>query len=522
MIYADLVFTDGKILSSSCEARPEVKDDFNPALAVTGEVISAVGSPEEIAHFIGPQTEVIDLEGRVALPGFIDGHTHFIHLGLGENFIVNLSGCACREEVLAQLADIIRERGKGEWIIGQGWDESHWPDGKYLSRKELDRIGPHNPIVAVRIDGHLISANTIALRNVKDHYPKTEFDPQTGILREQAAWDLLQQIEPDQTTLVAAVDAACRIAVSCGVTSIHDMAVSASQFRAYQSAKRNGSLTVRTLLYFRLEEMRHIIETGMETGFGDHWLRCGGIGEIFTDGSIGAQNAALDAPYCGSAERGRLNFTSAEIVKALREAEQAGLQTAIHAIGEQAITAVLAAHAAAQTSRKLRHRIEHLELILPEQIEKMAQLNLVASMQPNFAGAWSGPGKMYEKSLGGERDRRIDPHHAVIRAGVPLIFGSDCMPFSPLYGVHWAVNAPHPDQRLTVKEAIAAYTEQGAHSSFEEGVKGELSPGKLADIIVLTRDPDHCSNEISTIKVDLTCIGGKIVYQREDNDQRQR
>ncbi len=510
MIYADLVFTDGKILSSG--------GDFKRALAVTGELISAVGRPEEIGYLIGPQTEVIDLEDRVALPGFIDGHTHFIHLGLGENFSVDLSGCTCREEVLAQLSDIICERGKGEWIIGQGWDESQWPDNRYLSREELDRIGPHNPIVAVRIDGHLISTNTIALRNVKDHYPKREFDPQTGILREQAAWDLLQQIEPDQTTLVAAVEIACRIAAACGVTSIHDMAVSASQFRAYQSAKRNGSLTIRALLYFRLEEMRHIIEMGMETGLGDHWLRCGGIGELFIDGSIGAQNAAVNAPYCGSVQRGRLNFTSAEIEKILREVEEARLQTAIHAIGEQAISAVLAAHAAAQTSRELRHRIEHLELILPEQIEKMAQLNLIASMQPNFVGAWSGPGKMYEKSLGKERDRRIDPHHAVIRAGVPLIFGSDCMPFSPLYGIHWAINAPHPDQRLTVKEAIEAYTERAAYSSFEEGIKGELSPGKMADIIVLARDPYCYSDKISAIEVDLTCIGGKIVYQREEGD----
>ncbi|MCI2426288.1 amidohydrolase [Candidatus Acetothermia bacterium] len=514
MTYADLVFTDGKILSSG--------GDFHSALAVTGEIITAVGRREEIEYLIGPQTEIIDLKGRVALPGFIDGHTHFIHLGLGENFFVDLSGCSCREGVLAQLSDIIRARGQGEWIIGQGWDESCWPDNRYLSREELDRIGPHNPIAALRIDGHLISANTLALRNVKDHYPATECDLQTGILREQAVWDLLQQIEPDQTTLVTAVGAACRIAASYGVTSIHDMAVRASQFRAYQSAKRNGSLTIRTLLYFRLEEMRHIIELGMETGFGDHWLRCGGIGELFVDGSIGAQNAALDAPYCGSTQQGRLNFTSAEVEKILCDAEEARLQTAIHAIGEEAISVVLAAHATAGTSSKLRHRIEHLELILPEQIEKMAQLNLVASMQPNFVGEWSGQGKMYEKSLGKERDRRIDPHHTVSCGGVPLVFGSDCMPFSPLYGIHWAVNSPHPDQRLTVKEAIEAYTERGAYASFEEGIKGELSPGKFADIVVPARDPYCCSDEINTIEIDLTCIGGKIAYQREESDQRLR
>lgn len=514
MTYADLVFTHGKVLSAG--------GDFHQAIALTGKIISAVGNAEEIEYLIGPQTMVIDLENRVALPGFIDGHTHFINLGLKESFSVDLSRCTCRAEVLTLLADTICERGKGEWILAQGWDESMWTDNRYLSREELDRIGPYNPIAAVRIDGHLISTNTIALRNVKDHYPETELNPQTGILREQAAWDLLQQIEPDQTTLIAAISAACRKALSCGVTSIHDMAVSASQFRAYQSAKRNGSLTIRTLLYFRLEEMHHIIELGMKTGFGDHWLRCGGIGELFIDGSIGAQNAALDAPYCGSTKSGQLNFTSAEIKKILQAAEKAELQTSIHAIGERAISAVIDAHAAVQTSHKLRHRIEHLELALPKQIEKIAELNLVSSMQPNFVGVWSGPGKMYEKSLGKERDRRIDPHHAFLRANVPLIFGSDCMPFSPIYGIHWAVNGPHPEQRLTVKEAIKAYTKESTYCSFEEESKGDLSPGKLADIVVLERDPYSHSDEISAIKVDLTCINGKIVYQRKENDYQSK
>jgi predicted amidohydrolase YtcJ len=210
-----------------------------------------------------------------------------------------------------------------------------------------------------------------------------------------------------------------------------------------------------------------------------------------------------------------LNYRTQDLASFIERAERAGLQTVIHAIGGRAIEQVLDAHATVGTSRELRHRIEHFELPTRMQIEHARELGLNISMQPNFVGNWSGEGKMYQERLGRERDSMVDPHHLVLEAGLHLAFGSDCMPISPLYGLHWAVNAPHPNQRLSVAEAIASYTRGGAYLSFEEGIKGELTPGRLADIIVLNRDPYLFPGEINEIKVDITCIGGKIVYQRE-------
>lgn len=508
MIYADVVLKDGKVLSST--------GDFVEAIAIHGETITLLGRSEEASHFIGPKTEVIDLAGRIALPGFIDSHTHFIQTGLQQTFAIDLAGTSNRQEALDKLAQAVRDRGPGEWILGQGWDESQWPDRRYLTRKELDRIGPKSPIAAVRVDGHMVSVNSAALDRADLQGPADEPGLQEGILRESMAWNLLQAIEPDLSILVYALAAACRLAASCGVTSIHDQVVRPGYLRAYQTARRKKALTVRVAFYAGLEEVDDIINLGLESGFGDHSLCLGGIGEIFVDGSIGAMNAALAEPYRDGAGAGKLNMTRDELAHLLKRADQAGLQTALHAIGERAIEIAISAHALAETSPHLRHRIEHLELPGSEHLVKMADLGLIASMQPNFA-QWSGPDKMYEQRLGKERDRRIDPHRSVLDVGVPLAFGSDCMPFGALYGIHWAVNAPHPDQRLSVAKAIDGYTRQGAHLTFEKGVKGELAEGKLADIVVLDRDPFLHPQEIAEIMVDITLLGGKVIYRRQDS-----
>ncbi|MBS3943145.1 MAG: amidohydrolase [Dethiobacter sp.] len=505
MNFADLVLKDGKVMSSDKR--------FMEAVAICGETINLVGETKDVSRLIGPQTKVIDLAGRVVLPGFIDAHTHFIQTGLKQNFFIDLADMPNRKSALERLAQAVSERGNDAWIIGSGWDESHWPDQEYLTRKELDQVGPNNPIVAIRIDGHLVSVNTKALDRVHLQGPKEELDLTRGILRESVAWFLLQSIQIDLSILTKAVADACRIAASYGVTSIHDQDVRLHSLKAYEEAKQRGLLTVRVSVYASSEQLDDVINKELKKCFNGNLLRLGGIGEIYSDGSIGAMNAAFTEPYRDSSGIGKLNMTKDELANLLKRAECAGLQTALHAIGDRAVEMSLATHALAETSPHFRHRIEHLELSNRKDHAKMAEMGLTASMQPNFA-QWSGPGKMYEQRLGQDRDQRTNPLKLIIEAGLPLAFGSDCMPFSPLYGIHWAVNPPHPDQKLSVTEAIDSYTRQGAYLTFEEEIKGEIVSGKLADLIVLNRDPFLYPKEISEIAVDLTLLGGRIVHQR--------
>jgi len=238
--------------------------------------------------------------------------------------------------------------------------------------------------------------------------------------------------------------------------------------------------------------------------------------KLFADGSIGAGNAAVSIPYVDTGENGALNYTDDELLSFLRRAEEADLQTAIHAIGDRAIEQVLQAHARIGTSPELRHRIEHFELPTGEQIERANDLGLCVSMQPNFVFNWSGPGKMYKRRLGKARDARIDPHRLVLDAGIPLAFGSDCMPISPLYGLHAAVNAPHPEQRVPLEEGILAYTRAGAYLSHEEDLKGAIAPGMFADLVVLEGDPRTVPEGISALSVEMTFVGGELVYKKED------
>jgi predicted amidohydrolase YtcJ len=325
----------------------------------------------------------------------------------------------------------VRERGAGEWVVGRGWDESTWGDHHFLSREELDRITSDSPLIAVRLDGHLLVANTVALERIPPSIDRCGVDAERGFVREKAAFDLLRSISPDEETLRTALHAAVSYAHRLGITSIHTM-LSLDWVHAYM--RERGRIGLRVCLCPEIPALDPLERLGMTSGFGDEWLRLGGV-KLFADGSIGAGNAALDAPYTDSGKNGELNYRTQDLASFIERAERAGLQTVIHAIGGRAIEQVLEAHAMVGTSRELRHRIEHFELPTRAQIERARELGLNISMQPNFVGNWSGEGKMYQARLGEERDSMVDPHHFVLEMGLPLAFGSDSMPISPLYGL---------------------------------------------------------------------------------------
>lgn len=470
--------------------------------------IVAVGRAQELSPLRGPKTQVFRLEGRPLLPGFFDAHVHFLKVGLDRTFFVDLS----QARTLSEALDLLRARAQerpGEWVVGRGWDESRWPEKRYLERADLDRAVPKQPCCAVRVDGHMMVANTLALARCLR--PEGELvDRERGFLFEDAVSEVLSFVRPSQETLVEAVAEASRYAASLGITAVADMDTEARAWRAYEIAERRGLLKTRIFAYMKAEVLPHLAAIGIRRGFGSTFLRIAGV-KTFVDGSIGAKTAALFEPYRGAMGKGRVLLGRGELARLWRKVMEAELQLAVHAIGDRAIEEVLAAARLSGVGLHDRHRVEHLELPTPHQLERMKGLGLVASMQPNFL-QWSGPGKMYEDRLGPERDSRIDPHRWVLERGIVLAFGSDGMPMGPLYGIGLALNPPYYPQRVSWEEAVTAYTHGAAYAAFAEDELGTIAEGKWADLVVLSGDPRRVPPQ--ELRVDATFVAGELVFSR--------
>jgi hypothetical protein len=308
------------------------------------------------------------------------------------------------------------------------------------------------------------------------------------------------------------------IAKKLGVTSVHDI-IDMDKLRAYERAEKEGILTVRAALYLEKGAFSRVQYLASHRRSD---VRLLGM-KLYADGSLGARTAAVRAPYADSpSEHGELLMSDKKLTSLIRNAEKRRFQLLIHAIGDRAVSQVISAFSSvlsgkrktgASHASRLRHRIEHLEMVLKPELYQMRRLGLFASMQPNFVGEWGAPGHMMQARLG-KRYERADPFRRVLDAGVTLVFGSDCMPFSPLLGIHSAVNAPFPAQRIGVDEALAAYTRTAASASFEEGFKGTLAPGMAADMAVLSGDPFNHPSRMVRIKVDATIFDGRLIWRR--------
>lgn len=505
VLAADLVILNANIYT--------VSSGRVQALAVRDGKIVAVGKNEEIRKLAGPKTQIEDLQGKTVLPGFIDAHMHLVSVGLRESgYYLDLSQARSLSEALELVRARVKQTEKSQWVLGRGWDESRWPERRYITKADLDKIAPQHPVALIRVCGHILCANSVALRKIAVTPRAGEFDDALGLLREETAWAFLQKLQPSDEQLQAAILAGIKLAHRLGVTAIHDIA-KPEHIRSYTVLHQAQQLQLRVRLNLEAQHLDHLIALGLRTGFGDDFVKLGAI-KFFADGSIGARNAALHKPYRDADSFGKLNYDQSELNRLVKRAHDHGFQIMIHAIGDRAIDAALEALAYAKATPERRHRIEHAELLSDSQIARMKELGIIASMQPNFL-QWSGPGGLYETRLGPERDAQIDPHRRVLDAGVQLAFGSDGMPFSPLYGIHCAVHAPHPNQRVSVEEAIRAYTLGAAFAGFEENLLGSLEPGKLADFIVLSKDPTHSEN-ISEIKVEKTYLAGQCVFEYDN------
>ena len=494
-----------------------VADPYADAAALEDGRIVTVGMGPAVAAGRPHDGIVIDLKGGALLPGFIDAHLHLFHTGLTAiGWRVDLSGLD-REDALARLATAAGGRSGSAWTIGSGWDESVWPTRSYLTRRDLDRLSTKGPIAAVRMDGHLLIVNSEGLRRASKVLPgdlrSSLVDPERGELREEATWSLLRSIGPDETVLSEAFAAAARTFHRLGVTSVHTMT---EPSWVPVLLKRGGRHRLRVTVYQEVASPEEIDRLVPPERFDGDWIRFGGV-KAFADGSLGARNAAVGAPYVGGGS-GTLNHSDEEMAQILSRAEGRGWQTAIHAIGDRAIEQVLKVHASVGSSHDLRHRIEHLELVSEDQVARARDLGLHLSMQPNFIGNWSGPGSMNEQRLGRARDEISNPLRRVLDAGARLAFGSDGMPVSPIYGLDSAVNAPYPAQRVTVEEAIACYTEGGARFAFEEDMKGSVAVGSMADLVVLDEDPRKDPARIGGRRIERVYVAGECVYDRAEGD----
>jgi hypothetical protein len=530
---ADLVITGGKVWTglSTGQAQPG-------AVAIADGKILAVGDSAEIARYVGGQTKILRADGGLVLPGFADGHTHFIDGGF-QLASVDLRDAATPQEFTRRLKEYAARLQPGEWITGGDWDHELWRGTPLPRRDWIDSVTPDNPVFVNRLDGHMALANSAALRaagvtKATPTPPGGEIvrAPATGeplgIFKDQAM-DLIWRAapEPSPEKRDSALARALAHAASLGVTATAHMSASWADLATYRRLHQTGRLTLRVAVYLPLDQWRAVADTVARAGQGDDWVRIGGV-KGYMDGSAGSRTAYFFDPFSDSAGyAGLMQHTEAEMRTWIGAADSGGLQVAVHAIGDRAnalLLAILDSVARAHGARDRRFRDEHAQHLRPQEIPLFGALRVVPSMQPYHA---IDDGRWLEKRIGPVRIRTTYAFRSLIDAEAPLAFGSDwtVAPLDPLLGVYAAVtrrtlDGRHPggwvpDQKITVSEALRAYTYGNAWATFMEQKWGALAVGRYADIVVLDRDLFAVPAEaIGSVKVRYTIVGGNIVYQK--------
>jgi hypothetical protein len=503
---ADRIFTNAAV-------HPFADDRTAEAVAVRDGAVVRVDSAYEVDFLNGVETEVIDLDGRVLLPGFIDAHTHLDIVGRRQ-VDADLSGAdspADCVDLLADAADV-----HDEWLLGFGYDESTWSERRYLTRDDLDRVSEDRPVAAFREDLHVVSVNSVALDRYLESMPaadvRREGGNPTGVLVEGALDVIDDAIEPDREQLRSYLLAAQRVAHERGVTGVHDMIRSPDAPRIYRDLDREDRLTLRVRLNYWSDFLDAVLETGLRSNHGTDRVRPGAI-KTFTDGSIGGRTARLSRPYADDPdERGTWVVDPAAFRALANRVADADLQLAAHAIGDEAIDLAVDT---LDGIEGMRHRIEHAEVLTDELVATLGNSDVVVSAQPNFH-RWAREDGLYAARLGDQRRIESNRFGALADAGATLAFGSDCMPFDPLFGIEQAVNAPTAAQRLDVTDALQAYTQGSAYAGFDEDRLGTIEPGKRADFVVLDRSPWAVEPDaIGDLHVAMTVVDGAVVF--EDN-----
>ncbi|MBI2077869.1 MAG: amidohydrolase [Euryarchaeota archaeon] len=495
----------------------ETRGDRADSMLVQGERVSMVGEERTIlAKARTSGLPVADASGRTILPGLVDAHTHLVHQGLLQHRLDLRDAPSLSAALRAVRRRLARHRGRG-LVLAERWDESRWPERRYPRREELDAITTKVPLILRRVDGHVAVGNRAACDFLRGRLPGVDAD--TGLLLEEASLNLNQVFPTPLPEATSSLAFAQEQALTLGVTTVHDFVVP-SYLRAFEALHRRGRLKVRAHVSLYVEFLDALAHAGVAGGIGDDRLRLHGV-KLFGDGSLGGHTAALRQPYADApGTRGRLNFTDSALRERIRTASTAGLVPSVHAIGDAAVAQAVKA-LAASGDRRLRPRIEHFEMHAPESVRTVAERGIVASMQPNFVGEWNRPGGLYEQRLASPRYRRTNEFQALRRAGVRLAFGSDCMPFDPWFGLAGCVEAPQPSQRLSVDDALEAYTRGSAWSIGREADLGWLGRGSAADFMVLPTPPRRGTG-LAGLRPDATYVAGAAVHARAGRALRSR
>lgn len=505
-------------------------------VAVAGDTIAAVGDSATLAKLIGSGTRVIHNGKAMVVPGFMDGHLHFTRGGF-QLASVDLRSSSSPEEFVERLKAFAVERQPGEWILGGDWDHESWPGAPLPRREWIDSVTPNNPVFVNRLDGHMGLANSAALRAAKItratkditggvivRAPRTG-EP-TGILKDEAMGPVLRAIpEPTAAQRDAALRRALAFAASKGVTALAHVSVEPADLGTYLRAKQAGALTARAALYFPLETWHAVADTVAKLGRGDDWVWIGGV-KGYVDGSLGSTTALFYSPYNDDPRTPGVLVTPEDSLRAwIGAADSAGLQVVVHAIGERANGLLLSIYdsvARAHGPRDRRFRIEHAQHLRRADITRLAKSGVIASMQPYHViddGRWA------EKRIGPERIKTTYAFRSLLDDGAHLAFGSDwtVAPIDPLLGIYAAVTRrtldgknPRgwvPKEKISVEEALRAYTAGNAFAVFAENRRGKLAPGYLADLVVLDQDLTAIPPEaIDRVGVRVTVVGGKVVF----------
>ena len=533
-IRADLIVTNGRIWTG--ESRQPAAD----AIAVIGERIVEVGDVRDIERWHGRDTQVIDAAGRRVIPGFNDAHVHFVDGGADlEN--VDLKDADTPAEFARRIGERARSR-PGEWILGGNWDDQRWSPAQLPTRALIDDITNGTPVFVYRYDGHMALANSAALgrAGITAETP----DPPggsvvhdasgvpTGVLKD-AAMAPVQRVIPKMSDerRLSLVKSALKYAASLGVTSVQDMNPSYDDVSAYAELAGRGELTTRVYAAPMETDWYDQAKIGVRRAFGSPTLRIGAV-KGYADGSLGATTAFFFEPYTDApGTRGLLSDEMQPIEHMrtrLMAADHAGLQLCIHAIGDAGISTILDLFTdilAANGDRDRRFRIEHAQHIAPKDFDRFASLKVVASMQPYHA---IDDGRFAERRIGPERIKTTYAFKTLLDKGVRLAFGTDwaVAPLNPMLGLYAATTRATldgknpggwvPEQKISIEQAVTAYTAGSAFAEFQDRDKGTLSRGKLADLVILSDDIFSIPPErLKEVQVLTTVMGGKVVHQRQ-------
>jgi predicted amidohydrolase YtcJ len=532
---ADLIIQNAHIWTVD-SSRPEAE-----AVAVLGDRIVAVGSSPQIDAWRGPHTRVVDVAGKRLLPGFNDTHVHFMDGG-SQLDNVQLNDATSAQEFARRIRDRAAKTVKGEWVLGGDWDETKWNPAELPTKELIDASTPETPVAVGRYDGHMVLANSLALKlaGITAQTP----DPAGGVIvrdrqgnptgaLKDAAQDLLFKAVPPPSHVQRrhAIERALAHAASLGVTSVQHMGPDPADIAIYSELLEEGKLTTRIYAAPLITQVDGQLKIGIRRAFGGPYLRIGGV-KAFADGSLGSGTAYFFEPF--SDQPGNRGLLSDEMhpislmSNRMMRADAAGLQLCTHAIGDAGISAILDIYAEIEKdhgSRDRRWRIEHAQHMAAKDFDRFAGLHVIASVQPYHAiddGRWA------ESRIGHDRASRTYAFRTFLDHDVRLALGTDwdVAPLNPMLTLYAATTRAtldgknpkgwFPEQKLTIKEAIEAYTMGSAYAEFQEHQKGSITSGKLADMVLLSDDVLNIDPvKIRDVKVLKTWVGGKLTYDAD-------